>query len=269
MKTLLLIAVGLLGTGLLAQQPPAPQSRAPGRAAAAEPTEALTRFDLDFPGGTPNELVAAIQKAMARPLNAIVPDEYADIKLPPLKMKNVNVQQLFSGLEQVSHKSQAVETGSYYGGGNFGGYKSMQVVQTSYGFRNGPGAINDDTIWCFYAEKPALPPIAPTGGPAKVCRFYSLKPYLERKTATVDDITTAIETGWKMLGEASPAKISFHQDTKLLIAVGEPSKLEIIDAVLKALEEPRPAPAAEAKGSPPKPATPAKSPEPEKSTRGE
>jgi hypothetical protein len=51
----------------------------------------------------------------------------------------------------------------------------------------------------------------------------------------VDDITTAVETGWKMLGETSPPTISFHKDTKLLIAVGEPSKLELIDAVLKAL----------------------------------
>ena len=51
----------------------------------------------------------------------------------------------------------------------------------------------------------------------------------------MDDITTAIETGWKMLGETSPPTISFHKDTKLLIAVGEPSKLETIDAVLKAL----------------------------------
>jgi len=51
---------------------------------------------------------------------------------------------------------------------------------------------------------------------------------------SVDDITTAIETGWKMLGETSPPTISFHKDTKLLIAVGEPSKLETIDAVLKA-----------------------------------
>jgi hypothetical protein len=68
----------------------------------------------------------------------------------------------------------------------------------------------------------------------KVCRFYSLAPYLDRHI-TVDDITTAIETGWKMLGDSAPANISFHKDTKLLIAVGEPSKLETIDAVLKAL----------------------------------
>jgi len=70
----------------------------------------------------------------------------------------------------------------------------------------------------------------------------------------VDDITTAIKTGWEMMGlsgaggfgggggsggggrESAQPKISFHKDTKLLIAVGEPSKLETIDAVLKALQ---------------------------------
>ena len=52
----------------------------------------------------------------------------------------------------------------------------------------------------------------------------------------MDDITTAIQTGWKMLGDKDTPTISFHKDTKLLIAVGEPGKLETIDAVLRALQ---------------------------------
>ena len=40
----------------------------------------------------------------------------------------------------------------------------------------------------------------------------------------MDDITTAIETGYKMLGEPAPV-INFHKDTKLLIAVGELARL--------------------------------------------
>src|ERR1035437_7428839 len=32
----------------------------------------LTKFNLDFPGGTPKELVAAIEKAMGKPLNVII-----------------------------------------------------------------------------------------------------------------------------------------------------------------------------------------------------
>ncbi len=55
----------------------------------------------------------------------------------------------------------------------------------------------------------------------------------------MDDITTAIQTGWEMQGDASPPRISFHKDTKLLIAVGKPDKLQIIDAVLSALTMPK------------------------------
>jgi hypothetical protein len=216
------------------------------RRSSGEPESgALTRFNLDFPGGTPKELVAAIEKAMGRPLNAIVPEELAATRLPALKMNSVDVPQLFQALGAATRKSEAVMSGSYFGGGGFGGGTSYQNVQTGCGFRQGSeGRANDDTIWYFYVDKPSMPPISST---AKVCRFYALAPYLDRGL-TVDDITTAIKTGWEMMGlsgaanfggaggESSQPKISFHKDTKLLIAVGEPSKLENIDAVLKALQ---------------------------------
>src|SRR2546421_8468407 len=88
-------------------QPPPP----PRPSRAEPPPGGLTRFDLDFLGGTPRELVAAIQKAMGRSLNAIVPDEFADVKLPALKMEHVNVPQLFDALVAVGRKSEAVGTG--------------------------------------------------------------------------------------------------------------------------------------------------------------
>lgn len=224
----------------------------------------LSRFSLDFPGGTPKALVADIQKAMGKPLNAIVPDEYADMKIPPLKMSNVNVQQLFSALEQASKKTEAYESSSYSGGGQFGGYRAINQIITSYGFQQGPGALTDDTIWYFHAEKPPMPTIGGTPVESKAVRFYSLSPYLKSardgRHLTVDDITTAIETGWKMLGETAPPKISFHKDTNLLIAVGQPDKLQMIDAVLKALE-PEAASAAPEKVAAPKTAEPPRSAE--------
>jgi len=207
----------------------------------------LTRFSLDFPGGTPKALVAAIQQAMGKPLNAIVPDEYGEMKIPALKMTNVNVQQLFSALEQASRKTDARYSPFQPG--------VIQQVTTSYGFQQGPGVLTDDTIWCFYTQKPPTPPIG--SGDAKIVRFYSLSPYLRASSGdrrlTVDDITTAIETGWKMVGETSPPKISFHKDTNLLIAVGEPNKLETIDAALKALA-PQASSAAPGKAAAPRPA---------------
>ena len=190
-------------------------------AAKSEPV--LMKFNLNFHGGTPGELVLAIEKALGRPLNVIVPEDLAGTKLPALEMNNVDVSQLFAALLMASRKSEVVP----------GSYGNYQISQTTCGFKT-DGRPSDDSIWYFFVERPVVPP-PPT--PQKVCRFYSLAPYLEG-TATVDDITTAIQTGWKMLGDTSPPTISFHKDTKLLIAVGEPSKLETIDAVLKALQQP-------------------------------
>jgi hypothetical protein len=191
----------------------------------------LTRFNLDFPGGTPKQLVAAIQKAMGIPLNAIVPTEFVDTKLPELKMNNVNVKELFDALEATSLRQEAYISGSYYGGGMASPSHSYQVAQVTSGFKT-VGAPTDDSIWYFYVQKPAFPPLSQ---PAKVCRFYALAPFLERGQ-TVDDITTAIQTGWKMLGDKDNPTINYHKDTKLLIAVGEENKLATIDAVLKALD---------------------------------
>ena len=67
----------------------------------------LRRFDLDFPGGRPRELVAAIQQALGKPLNAIIPDDCSNILLPPLKMNNVDVPHLFRALEVASRKQEA------------------------------------------------------------------------------------------------------------------------------------------------------------------
>jgi hypothetical protein len=223
---------------------PAPTQTPPGtfserlqnmikRAGEPEPEPQLTRFSLDFPGGTPKELVAAMEKAMGRPLNVIIPEELAATKLPALKMNGVTVPQLFQALTAASRKSEAVVSG--VGVFNPYGPGSYQIANTGFGFRQGSeGRITDDTIWYFYVEKPTLPPVRSS---AKVCHFYSLAPYLDQGY-TVDDITTAIETGWKMMGDTTTPEISFHKDTKLLIAVGEPSKLETIDAVLKALLNP-------------------------------
>jgi hypothetical protein len=204
----------------------------------------LTKFNLDFPGGTPQQLVLAIEKATGRPLNAIIPNEFAPMELPALKMTGVNIAQLFQALEAASHKTEIYEASRSYGMG-----PSYQTRETSYGFRT-ESAPSDDSIWHFYVNKPQIAPVAPPAAAPKICRFYSLAPYLDRGV-TVDDITTAIETGWKMLGEPNAATISFHKDTKLLIAVGEPSKLDTIDAVLKALEPPKPAPAAPAPAAKP------------------
>jgi len=183
------------------------------------PPDNLTKFDLDFKGGSPKDRVAAIQKAMGKPLNAIIPEEHANVLIPELKMKNVSAPQLFQALEQASHRTQYVKTGN----------NSYSSYNSGFGFRANTDRYTDDTIWYFSLEKPNIPP------PYKISKFYFLGPYLD-SGISIDDITTAVKTGAKMLGDTDEPTMSFHKDTKLLIAVGEPDKLAIIDSVLRALE---------------------------------
>jgi len=197
------------------------------------PSTNFVRFDLAFLGGQPDKLIQSIQSATKKPLNVIIPEEHANIMLPELKLKGVTVPQLFDALGQASHKTIHTRTGP-----NFGGNTQYQVSTTSYGFRT-KGQATPDSIWYFFVDAPLEPPVSVPKPPPpvqKVCRFYSLAPYLD--DLKVEDITTAIETGWKMLGEASTPELKFHKDTQLLIAVGPADKLMLIEDMLARLRIP-------------------------------
>jgi len=182
----------------------------------------LTKFDLDFPGGTPGELVTAIRTAMGRPLNAIVPSEDAKLQLPPLKLARVDAAQLFHALLMASHHREV------HIGTNSGHKQSYDYRDVYYGFWTS-GPATDDSIWYFHNDR-----IFPLAAPPKFARFYLLTPYLNRGF-TVDAVTSSIQTAWKMLGAPTVPDVSFQKDTNLLIAVGKPSQLDTIDAVLRAL----------------------------------
>jgi hypothetical protein len=185
----------------------------------------LTKFNLDFPGGTPAQLVKTIEKAMSKPLNAIIPDENADTKIPALKMSNVDVPHLFNAVVNMSYK--------YAPSSSAGGFGSRpRDVVSSYGFETKDEYVSDDSIWYFFIYKAPTQQAPPP--PAKVCQFYSLSPYLDRGF-TVDDITTAIQTGWKMAGVTPTPELNYHKETKMLIAFGEPNNLQTIQQVLQTL----------------------------------
>jgi hypothetical protein len=208
------------------QPPPpviGPRFRTPVSAAAPSGKSDLATFDLNFAGGSPAQLVEMIEKASGRPLNVIINKEDENTELPPLKMNGVNVAQLFDALEAASTKLVAVSTGAW----------SYNRVTTSYGFKT-TGQPTESSIWYFYVERPNLPPVVST---EKVCRFYSLALYLDRGF-TVDDITTAIQSGWKMAGATLPSQLpelKYHKETKMLIAYGDPHQLSTIEQVLQTL----------------------------------
>ena len=245
MKNLLMLPLLLASTVVLRAQvdavpAPNPPPRAQGLTFTPAPLEApptavrypgFTTFNINFLGGPPAKLVQMITNQTRKPLNVLIPPDYADTELPPLNLNGVTVPQLFDALEQASKRLVTYSTGG------FGGVQNYTRGTTGFGFKTA-NPKSEDSIWYFFVEsageppKPTPPP--PPKPPPSICRFFQLGPYLQAGTK-VEDITTAIETAWKMLGENTAPKIKFHQDTKLLIAVGQVERLMVIDEVLEKL----------------------------------
>jgi hypothetical protein len=195
---------------------------------AGEPAPDEPRFDLDFGGGPPRLLVDAVSKASGRALNVIIPEMHDDIRIPEMHMKRVTVSSLFDAVSEASKRNVYQTQGRPYGM-QFGGAQTVSVE--SYGFRRS-GNDEESPVWVFYYEKP---PSDTVETPRSV-RFFQLAPYLDGPNGLkVEDITTAIQTGYNLLGERSAPELKFHKETRLLIAVGDPHRLALIDEVLSSL----------------------------------
>ena len=227
----LFLAILLVGGGVCAAQPTTPpQPLGINAAFGGAPRQEERKFDLDFPGGTPQQLVTAVEKATGEPLNAIIPEQDKDVMLPALKMRQVSVTDLFTAMESSSQRTEMLITGTYFSAAG-GAQSQYSQFQASTGFRK-----VGSSVWVFTNKRPSLPPdlvLSKT-------RFYQLQPYLPQNT--VEDITTAIQTAWKMMAENKMApkrnattELKFHKETGLLIAVGDAAQVQVIDDVLSAL----------------------------------
>jgi hypothetical protein len=202
----------------------------------------LPKFDLQFAGGKPAQLVEVINAELGGTLNVVLPKEAEEVEIPAMRLKDVNVSQVFDALSHISQKQVAYETTQMVQqGGGFAARPGTQYYNQYYGFRT-DGPITENSVWYFFLERPS------GLQSAKTCKYYQLGAFLTQYK--IEDITTAIKTGWDMLGvkgESVP-QLKFHQDTKLLVAVGDPAKLFLIDDVLNEL---RKAPAPAPTGQPP------------------
>jgi hypothetical protein len=217
-------------SGLSSPMPPAEKDS--GDYIWVRTTNLLTKFDLDFTGGTPQDLVKAIEKATHKTLNVIIPEENADLKIPAVSVKNVTVVELFQVLEGNSAHDERFVWRDYsksQNGDTVSVPSSWYDKRFGYGFKTA-GEPSDGSIWYFYSDRP----IVEIEGAQKECRFYQLGTYLDAGYK-VEDITTAVETGWKMLGITNPPEISYHKDTRVLIAVGEADKVGLIGDILNQL----------------------------------
>src|SRR6185436_5500908 len=239
-KTVLTFCISALGLVGSAAQTPVPVVVAPppGSYGSNRPTPAadLPRFDLDFNGGNPEQFVEAIRSSLKGPLNVVLPNNQNEVHIPPLKMRQVNVSELFNALGRVSTRSVAYQIGytDYTAPGpqysvpgqSMNRRSTVSTYNEQYSFSTEP-PITQNSIWYLVISS------RPQTSENKVCRYYQLAPYL--KNLKIDDVTTAIQAGWRMLGVSPAPELNFHKDTSLLIAVGDQQKLDIIDAVLAEL----------------------------------
>jgi hypothetical protein len=221
MKTMFACVASLLLFPIAWAQNPALEVNAPAvnahttAAPAAETSPAAAVFDLNFPGGGPRALVAAIEEASGKRLNVIIPNEYEDVEIPPMRFTRVTVPALFEALRYSSqHTVQSSQNGMP---NNF---------TSSYGFVS--KKPDENAVWWFSCERLPKPQEV-----KKYCQFYQLDELLTNYS--IEDITTAIQTGWKMLGVSPMPELKFHSETKLLIAVGQAEHLQTITSVLSAL----------------------------------
>ena len=210
MKNLLIsLILACVAMGVEAQVAPASTPKSPE----------LPRFDFEFKGGSPKELVDALNVPLRGSLNVIIPDESNKARIPAIKVKEANVQQIFEALTRASQRSVYMEVQA-------GGRKAFQSASDQIMF-NSSGPITENTVWAFQFLTQRPPPISDS------VRFYQLEPYLDG--LKVDDIVTAIQTAWKMLGDSPGAKLKYHPESKLMIAVGQEADFALIDAALKEL----------------------------------
>lgn len=191
------------------------------------PAPELPRFDLDFPGGAPEDLVKTISRVQGAKVNAIIPDEHVDVKVPRLQLSHVTVPEVFTAL--LAANQRLVSAPNF---GNPGGTRTAIS-----GFKStGDGVITTNTIWTYFSD--ALPEASNPVQNQKL-KVFSLSRYLgkpEQGLHSVEDIITAVQTGWKMQRITPNPELTYHPETKLLMVFGSDAAVALITDVLKQLE---------------------------------
>jgi len=155
-------------------------------------------FDLSFAGGTPQKLVSEMERAGGLKLNVLIPPELADTRIPPMELRSVSVQDVFDSLGILSRDS-------------------MLWIRTG---RSGGEKFN---VWV----------LARAPDPRKTQAFYV--GHLLNKFK-IGDITTAVQTTWQLGGKDARTELKYHQDTQLLIVLGNPEQLSAAAEVLAQLK---------------------------------
>jgi len=232
-------------------------------------SEDTETFDLKFPGGSPTELLAAIEAATkageathsgqvrfvvegaldGRPLFKNQPAReraldifsqlriwdtahnngvliyllLADHNVEIIADRGIDTKVGAAGWENICAGMEKVRFPKL----DFRGVTTGNVLTALSMLDNGRSArwLANDQVWVLTAP--------PTNRRTQVFYVGNLLSQLK-----IDDITTAIQTTWQMArgGQLASADMKFHEETKLLIVLGESQQLESVSEVLGQLQ---------------------------------
>ncbi len=169
-----------------------------------EPSEGI-RFDLNFPGGSAQELIAALSEASGQPVNAIIPESADRFVMPPLNLHNVTVDQVLPLLRFENSVFDA---------------RMKSYHNSSYSWRRA------DVVWTMIVDVPPEPiPLQYTVYPLFIGNMLT--------SYSIEDITTAIDTAWSLNNAGSDeSQLLFHPETSILLIKGTQQELEIMEKVI-------------------------------------
>jgi hypothetical protein len=164
----------------------------PSSATLAEPT-----FDLDFPGGSIKDLLAAVEKASGQAPNVVIGGGGESLVIPPLKMRAVSLSALFGAL-QTSGIGAWIPNRSAW-------------------------AVTDPRTFAPWSQKGSL-------------QVFNVKTLLKSNDINdlFAAIQLALQLGDK--GSKAPADVKFHKETGLLLVYGNSVQVAAVHDVLRALE---------------------------------
>jgi hypothetical protein len=111
----------------------------------------------------------------------------------------------------------------------------VEYVDTSLTFRCQAKQPTDNSSWHFQRTNPEPPPPPAPESPAKQVNIYPLG--LECTAEQARNHTAAIEKALEMAGgKMEPGDLTFHDETKLLLARALPEHLQLINNVVQAIQ---------------------------------
>jgi len=263
---LLLAAAPAFGQNTLRPTPkPEP---APAPTTVAESGE--KRFDIELKGETAEQAVKQLVEKVGYPINVIFTGDSAGFQLPKLQLRKVTLTEFFAAIKAAGHAEeksgrQGCEFEPVEGAANIYTFSVIEPAPNravKYGWTSSGTPAGPNMIGGGSTPPPALnvtQPVNTSAGPSpnvqwatagamvsakapqKTTLFFDLSKILD-KTLTIEDVTTAIRTGWTAGSdgkEPDPGALKFHQESKLLIATGPPEHLEAVSSIVRLLENRR------------------------------